>query len=250
VQKERILTGVAGMVFLLLSLVMLPVAIQANYLQPAGKTVHTAQPFITVTPGSMAVRKSPGALSYAIKQGDTLSEIAGQYGVMVNDLVQANHLTNPDSLAAGEDLVIPVSAPVPGNPLAIGSSARTLPWPVTGPISSPFGEREIFGHQEFHTGIDIAGPLGTPIRVPLAGRVVFAGPLGAYGLAVIIDHGDGFNTLYAHASQLLVNPGQSVTAGQTIAQIGQTGDATGPHLHFETRVDGQPRDPMTFLMER
>jgi murein DD-endopeptidase MepM/ murein hydrolase activator NlpD len=164
------------MVFLLLSLVVLPASIQANNQGPGVRPVTANTP--------------SGPLSHTVRQGDTLSAIAARYGVAFNDLVAVNHLANPDNLAEGQNLVIPVSAPVPGNPLA--GPAQPLPWPVSGPVSSKFGEREIFGHQEFHAGIDIAGPLGTPIKAVLAGRVVFAATLGNYGQAVIIDHGDGF----------------------------------------------------------
>jgi len=243
--KERLWARTAATLFLAAGLLVGPLSIRADY---TGRTPVATKPSAATATRPVAGNPA-GRLLCAVGAGETLSAIAVRYGVTVGDLVRANGLNNPDNLAVGEYLVVPTTPGVPGNPVA-GGTIHSLPWPVSGPVSSPFGEREIFGHREFHTGVDIAAPLGTPIRAPLAGRVVFAGPLGTYGLAVILDHGDGFSTLYAHAEQLQVAPGGTVTAGQTLALVGATGDATGPHVHFETRVDGQPRDPLIYLAGR
>lgn len=119
--------------------------------------------------------------------------------------------------------------------------------PVRGRITSDFGARvdPINGQHRAHHGIDIAAPRGTPIGAAAAGTVVFAGRRGGYGNTVIIEQVDGRQSLYAHADQLLVNVGDTVDAGQTIATVGSTGRSTGPHLHFEVRENGQPIDPMT-----
>jgi len=98
-----------------------------------------------------------------------------------------------------------------------------------------------------HTGIDLRAAWGEPVAAAAAGRVIFAGPYGGYGNAVIIDHGGGMSTLYAHLSSIAVGYGETVTAGQTIGRVGSTGLSTGPHLHFEVRIDGQPVDPMPYL---
>lgn len=117
--------------------------------------------------------------------------------------------------------------------------------PLQGRITSDFGLRHdpINGQQRSHHGIDIAAPRGTPIGAAGAGTVVFAGRRGGYGNTVIVEQPDGKQTLYAHADQLLVNVGDVVDAGQTIATVGSTGRSTGPHLHFEVRENGQPVDP-------
>jgi murein DD-endopeptidase MepM/ murein hydrolase activator NlpD len=98
-----------------------------------------------------------------------------------------------------------------------------------------------------HAGIDWAVPVGTPVRAARAGRVTFAGPSSSYGLRVDLDHGTGFVTKYAHLSSIKVRLGQTVTAGQLIALSGNTGRSTGPHLHFETRQNGSPIDPLGLL---
>lgn len=124
-----------------------------------------------------------------------------------------------------------------------------LSWPVSGPITSPFGYRihPIFGTQIYHSGIDIGVPEGTPVHAADSGTVIEADWIGGYGNAVIIDHGNGLQTLYGHNSSLAVSAGQAVSKGQVIAYAGQTGYATGPHVHFEVRVGGSPVDPMGYL---
>jgi murein DD-endopeptidase MepM/ murein hydrolase activator NlpD len=126
---------------------------------------------------------------------------------------------------------------------------RTFKAPVAGPISSGFGTRvhPILGDVRMHTGVDYAVGTGFPIRSAGPGIVVWAGPRGGYGNAVIIDHRNGLATLYAHQSRVNVTVGQKVTAGQVVGFVGQTGMATGPHLHFEVRELGAPVDPLLYL---
>ncbi|MCB9540622.1 MAG: peptidoglycan DD-metalloendopeptidase family protein [Myxococcales bacterium] len=121
--------------------------------------------------------------------------------------------------------------------------------PVRGRVSSGFGERvhPITGDTRPHHGLDIAAPAGTPIRAARAGKVTFAGERGGYGNLVEIDHGDGTRSRYAHASTLLVEAGQAVRRGELIAEVGSTGDSTGPHLHFEVRRGDEPIDPGPLL---
>jgi murein DD-endopeptidase MepM/ murein hydrolase activator NlpD len=124
--------------------------------------------------------------------------------------------------------------------------------PVTGGvITSSFGEREnhpVLGYVpgRHHGGYDFAVPAGDPIRATIDGEVESAGWLGGYGNAVVIRHADGYSTLYGHASELLVQPGQRVYAGEVIAKVGSTGLSTGPHLHYELRKDGLAIDPGGF----
>lgn len=128
-----------------------------------------------------------------------------------------------------------------------GSGA--LMWPASGPITSPFGWRThpIFGTQRFHSGIDIGADYGDSIMAADSGTVIFSGWMGGYGKAVIVDHGGGISTLYAHNSELLVEEGYRVQKGQTISRCGSTGYSTGPHLHFEVRENGSPVSPMGYL---
>jgi murein DD-endopeptidase MepM/ murein hydrolase activator NlpD len=122
------------------------------------------------------------------------------------------------------------------------------PAPVTlaGRLSSAYGWRRdpINGTRRFHKGIDVAMPVGQSVPAARDGRVTFAGEMRGYGLTVVIDHGNGLSTRYGHLSAIDVQPGDTVTAGQTIAQSGSTGRSTGPHLHFEVLDEGQPVNPM------
>ena len=121
--------------------------------------------------------------------------------------------------------------------------------PVDGRISSRFGHRidPIDGHHAHHKGLDIAAKEGTTIKAMRAGTVTFSGTQGGYGKVVIVDHGDGLESRYAHCSQLDVRVGQRVIAGSPIATVGSTGRSTGPHLHLEVRKDGVAVNPMSFL---
>ncbi|HEY0484884.1 MAG TPA: M23 family metallopeptidase [Mycobacteriales bacterium] len=118
--------------------------------------------------------------------------------------------------------------------------------PASGPMSSTFGPR--WG--TFHYGVDIAAGYGNPVRAAHAGTIITAGWYGGYGYAVIIDHGNGITTRYGHNSKLLVHVGEKVKAGQEISLVGSTGDSTGPHCHFEVRVDGVAVDPIPFMLAR
>lgn len=122
--------------------------------------------------------------------------------------------------------------------------------PVTGvPIGSSFGFRvdPFNGRAALHTGLDFPAPTGTPIHAAAGGRVLEAERDGAYGLSLLIDHGNGLVTRYGHTSQILVNPGDVVRRGQQVALVGSTGRSTGPHLHFEVLLDDVPQDPAKFL---
>lgn len=124
-----------------------------------------------------------------------------------------------------------------------GGSPGALGWPASGTLTSGFGPR--WGRM--HQGIDIAAPTGTPISAAESGVVIHSGGLGGYGQTVIVDHGGGVVTLYAHMSERLVGNGASVGRGAQIGRIGSTGNSTGPHLHFEVRINGSARNPMNYL---
>lgn len=124
-----------------------------------------------------------------------------------------------------------------------------LAWPVNGEITSPFGWRvhPIWGTQIFHAGLDIGADYGDPVHAADSGTVVYAGWMGGYGNAVMIDHGGGMVTLYGHNSSITVGEGEQVSKGQTIALAGSTGNSTGPHCHFEVRIHGEVVSPLQYL---
>jgi murein DD-endopeptidase MepM/ murein hydrolase activator NlpD len=124
-----------------------------------------------------------------------------------------------------------------------------LKWPVSGPITSPFGWRihPVYGYRSFHTGIDIGVPMGTTVKAARYGKVIYTGWNGAFGLVVIIDHGNSLATMYAHLSRVFVSVGQQVRTLQSIAASGNTGTSTGPHLHFQVDLQGNPVNPMSWL---
>jgi len=130
--------------------------------------------------------------------------------------------------------------------IAIINDIRLSVLPVSGKITSRYGESSRI-RRSTHTGLDIACTTGTPIKVVSAGTVTFAGTSGAYGNLVKIDHGNGVETWYGHCSKIYVKSGQKVEAGDVIAAVGSTGNSTGPHLHFEIRIDSNTVNPQNYV---
>ena len=130
-----------------------------------------------------------------------------------------------------------------------GDSPGIIGWPVNASVGSGFGYRvhPIFGTRKLHTGLDLNAGSGIAIKASESGTVIMARTWGGYGRTVVIDHGGGLSTLYAHQSSILVSEGQRVARGDVIGYVGCTGYCTGPHLHFETRERGKPVDPMKYL---
>lgn len=166
----------------------------------------------------------------------TIDEERGRYAALIGDL-------ELESATLAEELRrYRFVAGAPGD-------AGELVWPTDGRVTSGYGSRHhpVLDELRHHAGIDIPAPPGQPIVASGAGRVVHAGPRGGYGLAVVVSHGGGLATLYAHQAKVLVAPGQTVAQGERIGFVGSTGQSTGPHLHFEIRVDGVPRDPLDWF---
>jgi lipoprotein NlpD len=196
---------------------------------------------------------SPAGSWVAVGPGETVEAIARRAGVPAQDILEINGLTKMDKVA-GRTLFVLSSPTSPPSllPASIISGPRptTLQWPLNTVqiiVGSPFGMRD--GRR--HEGIDLPAPVGTPVFAAAAGQVVYAGNgLRGYGNMVVIRHGGDLLTVYAHNSLLLVSQGQPVAAGARVALVGQSGRATGPHLHFEVRVGQSPSDPMKFLGSR
>ena len=186
--------------------------------------------------------------------GDKLRSLAQQLKIQATlhgalDARLADYAAEAEAAADSEGNIQALLAKAQGPAAAAAAavagptSAAGLIWPCHGPLTSPFGMR--WGRM--HQGQDIACGYGTAIHAAKAGTVVFAGQMSGYGNVVIIDHGGGFSTLYAHQSRMAVHQGQHVNQGDVIGYVGSTGHSTGPHLHFETRFGGAPRNPIPYL---
>jgi murein DD-endopeptidase MepM/ murein hydrolase activator NlpD len=179
---------------------------------------------------------------HVVAAGESLWKIAKARGVAVAALREANPEANPQALRVGMSLrVPPASTPLPA--VQTANPRYALTWPVQGEVTSRFGQR--WGRD--HEGIDIGAPRGTDVRAAAAGNVVLSQAHGTYGNLVVLRHGDGLFTVYAHNDINLVREGQAVSGGDVIAKVGQSGRASGPHLHFEVRQGKAAQNPMRFL---
>lgn len=199
--------------------------------------------------GQTLILPEDNSFKYEVREGENLWMLSRKFDVNLKDLMETNQISSKDLLYIGQKLTIPLSSPESVRSVyksrfpSRGYERSFFQWPIIGIVSSPFGERG----GRMHEGIDIARETGTLIKAAKSGRVAFAGWRGTYGKAVIIDHGDGVRTLYAHASKILVQEGQLVESGEAIAKVGSTGHSTGPHLHFEVLYDSNPLNPERFL---
>ncbi len=173
---------------------------------------------------------------HTLREGETLYRVSMLYGTTVDELIRLNDIYDHRDIPKGTRLLVPEY-----------TMTRGFLWPVPGKISSGFGRR---GRRN-HNGIDIPAPRGTPIRAAADGLVVASARsvrgYSGYGRIVLVAHGNGMRTLYAHTSRNNVNRGECVRAGQVIAEVGATGRATGNHLHFEVRQNGRAVNPMSYL---
>jgi len=233
--------------------------------EPEASPARNPEPLLDPPITATAVQEPdmPAGVFHRVEQGQTLWRIARAYGVDLQELAEVNGVKDPRDLEAGRMLyvpgaqaaleVAPYPAPPPtaGNPTGTrGESPRSVEsgfvWPVTGGgILSTFG---VPRRTHRHAGIDISGTAGQDVLAAAAGDVVFSGSSpGGYGRLVILDHGGGIETLYAHNSKLLVNVGDAVERGQVLAHVGRTGNATTEHCHFEVRQEKVAVDPLRFF---
>lgn len=199
----------------------------------------------------------PAGTWHVVAPGESLETIAKRADVPMADLLEINGLADPADARPGRLIFILASPGQPPSP-PVQEGAAPLPalaavgqtpfrWPLATSriiVGSPFGTREGRPHE----GIDLPAPVGTPVFAAADGRVAYAGNgIRGYGNLIVVRHSGDLLTVYAHNSVLLVAPGQPVRAGDRIALVGQSGHATGPHLHFEVRAGQIPRNPMGFL---
>ena len=237
-------------------------------------TILAANPEVAERPDllfpgeQLTILPAPGVLVTA-GEGDTVARLAEGFGVDPAAVAAYNRLPAASPLPAGTRLILPGARPAPAPadetpapaPLALAEGeqrAATLPpvaplpgagfrpvWPAEGEISTYFGEVDPTAPRG-HPGLDIAAPFGAPIYAAEQGEVIRVARAGAYGLLVVLAH-PGYETWYGHLSAFDVDQGEWVQRGQVIGRVGSTGYSTGPHLHFEVREGGEPRDPLDFL---
>lgn len=186
---------------------------------------------------------SRSGVRHTVQAGQTLWRISRVYEVPLEQLVAVNRLEDPASLSIGQLLFIPGATAIREVPI---QRSTQFDWPIAdGRILSGFG---VLRGGRRHKGIDIRGMLGEPVRAAHEGRIVYSGSnLHGYGKTVIIDHGNGLQSLYAHNSTLLVKQGEWVARGQVVARVGRTGNATTEHCHFEVRRRDVAVDPLHYL---
>ncbi|ACL69852.1 peptidoglycan DD-metalloendopeptidase family protein [Halothermothrix orenii] len=191
-------------------------------------------------------------VTYQVKRGDSLWEIAKKFRVNIKTLIKINQIKNPRVIYAGQKIMIPTNSGEVRYTLASRSYDSHFIWPVQGRLTSEFGWRihPIRKEKHFHTGIDIAVPIGSPVYAAEEGIVIYSGWKNGYGNLVIIKHRDNKLTYYAHNLRLLVKKGERVKQGRIIALSGNSGDSTGPHLHFEIRVGNRVVNPLQYLNKR
>ena len=186
---------------------------------------------------------SSDQIVHQVQRGDALSTIARMYGTDIDTIRRNNNLSG-DRIFAGDELII---TDYERGPFSL--SRNSLIWPVNGRISSSFGWRThpIKKTRLFHNGLDLAVPTGTAVKAAASGEVVHSGWMNGFGYTVIIDHGRGVETLYAHNSRVTVSKGSMVNKGQQVAVSGNTGLSTGPHLHFGVLRNEKPLNPRNYL---
>ena len=210
--------------------------------------------------GCASTPDEPGAgdVVHVLQPGENLYRLSKYYGVSVQDIMSANHIDDVSDIPTGARLVIPGTARTPASS-SLAAYAPSTPggrrgpsahaagldfaWPLHGTLSSRYGWRS--GSQ--HEGIDISAQRGTLVHAAEAGRVIYSGWLGSYGRVVIVKHVGDWSTVYAHNQKNRVEEGDFVERGDVLAEVGASGNASGPHCHFEVRRDRRPEDPLAYL---
>lgn len=254
------LTGCAGHV-------PVPLEVEDVRLDPHAAPQQTAGPDSGKSPEHSSPQgepESPTGVFHRVLPGQTLWRIAKVYGIALGVLLEVNGIEDPEKIGAGQQVFIPGAGQVldvppypaplpqvatPASPEAEVADRGTdvFEWPVSGgEILSRFGARR---RTHRHRGLDIRGAPGQEVIAVAAGTVTFSGNTRTgYGRLVIVDHGGGIESLYAHNQDMLVQPGDAVSRGQPIALVGKTGNATTHHCHFEIRRGGVPVDPLPFFL--
>ena len=197
---------------------------------------------VSVFPVYSQVASGTEVICYSVvtlEAGANLKDIAARYNTTVAEIQKKNSAM---PIRPGATLTLQENT-IRENQTVSRGSVTSWSWPMIGELSQAYGAH----NGDFHHGLDIATSSGKLIRAARAGKVIKTDWYGVYGLTVMIDHGNGVQTLYAHSSKILVKDGDYVTAGEGICLSGSTGNSTGPHLHFEIRLNGRTVDPQSYL---
>ncbi|MEW5692059.1 MAG: M23 family metallopeptidase [Candidatus Hydrogenedentota bacterium] len=188
---------------------------------------------------------------HKVTKGESIWEISRMYGTSAHYILKINNINDADLITSGEKIYIPEPKKVKPVSKKLKNYDSFI-WPVRGRLTSRYGIRlhPIFRRYIFHRGIDIGCGCGTKVKASQNGVVRFVGYLGGYGRTVIIEHKNGYKTLYAHLSRIEVKQGQKLNQGQVIARSGGTGRVTGPHLHFEVRRYNRTLDPLIYIARK
>jgi murein DD-endopeptidase MepM/ murein hydrolase activator NlpD len=206
-------------------------------------------------PGRAILIPSQNGIFHVVRAGQGLVDIAKAYGLSLITVLEANHKSSDSDLKPGEIIYLPgarylSSRDIHWLALLSLTTRKTFMKPTTGRFADGFGKRidPISGKVRFHAGLDLAPGLGARVVAAQDGKVIWAKVRAGYGRLIILDHGNQLTTWYAHLEEILVKPEQIVKKGDLIGKVGSSGRTTGPHLHFEVRVDDIPQNPLLYLV--
>ncbi len=188
---------------------------------------------------------------YQLKKGDTIDNVAQKFSLDPLEIQRENQIYDTDDVTIGMKIFIPGVRKIESEKTEVGritrrSDASPMVWPSQGTLSSGYGMR----HGRMHQGVDLTRDKGKDIVAAGSGTIKFAGNKEGFGKTIIIDHGNGLSTLYAHSEKLYVSKGEKVKQGKLISKMGSTGKSTGIHLHFEIHKNGIPQNPLRYLAIR
>ncbi len=220
--------------------------VSTGHVMASNRLLSTSQ----LRPGQVVYASTEGIV-HIIQPGQTLSDIARSYAVPLASLLEANAIRADSTIFAGDRVLVPgVSSSFWANAVVLsrGQAVRFI-WPLEGDVVSEFGWRNhpVYGEWHHHDGIDIDVAQGTTVHAAASGKVFYYGEQPGYGTLLILEHADGFYSVYGHLLRSSVAVGQFVEMGQPVAQSGNTGISTGPHLHFEIRNRDYPVNPRNYL---
>jgi murein DD-endopeptidase MepM/ murein hydrolase activator NlpD len=227
-----------------------------NLLETTLRSLNQANDNSQPEAGTTLIIPSNDGIFHVLKPGQGLADIARAYGIPLKEILKANHKMGDADLQPGEVLYLPGASylshqDVKWLSLASLEIKKGFLKPTTGRFADGFGPRihPITGKKAFHEGLDLAPGWRARVVASQDGRVVFTGLKAGFGRLIILDHGNGLTSLYAHLDEILVKPQQLVKRGDLIGKVGKTGRTTGPHLHFEIRLNGIPQNPLLYLVQ-